>query len=77
MSATVTPNILKYIWVSPNFIPRLRIYRQLLNCPNLTYIVSSIRKDGFKDLDFFIPDEGTISEIPLIKIFVDKIDDTI
>ncbi len=77
LSATVTPNILKYIRVSLKLSLPLRIYRQPLNCPNLTYIVSPIRKAGFKNLDFLIPSGGAVSEIPKTMIFVDKMNEAI
>ncbi len=76
-SVTVTPNILEYIRVSLKLFPPSQIYRQLLDCLNLTYIVSPIRKTGFKDLNFLIPSGGAVGEIPKIMIFVDKIDDAI
>ncbi len=77
LSATVTPNILEYIRVSLKLSLPSRIYRQILDHSNLTYIVSLIRKTRFKDLDFFILSRGTVSEIPKTIIFVDKIDNAI
>ncbi len=77
LSTTITPNILEYIRFSLKISLLLQIYRQPLDCPNLTYIVSPIRKTGFKDLDFLILSGATISEILKIMIFVDKIDDAI
>ena len=74
LSAMVTPNILKYIWISLKFSPLLRIYRQLFNRPNLTYILNEIHKTGFKDLDFLILSESIIGKIQKTTIFVDKID---
>ena len=41
------------------------------------YIISLIHKTGFKDLDFFIPNEGIVGKILKIIIFVDKIYDAI
>lgn len=77
LSATITPNILEYIRVSLKLSPPSRIYRQPLDRPNLTYIVSPIRQAGFKDLDFLIPSGGAVGEIPKTMIFVDKIDDAV
>lgn len=77
LSATVTSNILEYIQISLKLYPPLQIYRQPLNWPNLTYIVSPIRKAGFKDLDFLIQSGGAVGKIPKKMIFVDKIDDVI
>ena len=77
LSAMVTLNILEYIRVSPKLSPPSQIYRQLLDRPNLVYIVSPIRKNRFKNLDFLIPDGGAIDETPKTMIFMNKIDDTI
>ena len=77
LSATITPNILEYIRVSLKLSPPLQIYRQPFNYPNLTYIVSPIRKTGFQDLDFLLPSWGAIGKILKTIIFMDKIDDTI
>lgn len=77
LSATVTLNILEYIRVLLKLSPPSRIYWQPLDWPNLTYIVSPIRKDKFEDLAFLVPSAGTIGEIPKTMIFVDKIDDAI
>ncbi len=77
LSATVTPNILDYIWISLKLFPSSQIYRQLFDRPNLTYIVSPIRKTGFKDLDFLIPSGDAVGKISKTIIFVDKKDDTI
>lgn len=55
----------------------LQIYRQLLNYPNLMYIVSLIHKTRFKDLDFLILSEGTIDKILKTIIFMNKITHTI
>ncbi len=52
MSARVTLNILKYIRVSLKLSPSSRIYRQPLDQPNLTYIVSPIPKPDMKTLLF-------------------------
>ncbi len=41
------------------------------------YIVSPIRKTGFKNLDFVIPNGSAVGKIPKIMIFVHKIDDII
>ena len=73
LSTTIIPNILEYIRVTLKLFPPLRIYRQPLNRPNLTYIVSPIRKTGFKDLNFLIPSRSAVGKIPKTMIFVDKI----
>lgn len=39
--------------------------------------MNPIYKNGFKDLDFLITDGDVINKIPKIKIFIDKIDNTI
>lgn len=68
----IISNILDYIRVSLKLFPPLQIYRQPLNQPNLIYIVSSIFKTGFKDLDFLILSEGAIGKILKTLIFVDN-----
>lgn len=75
--AMVILNILEYIRVLLKFLLPLRIYRQPLYCLNLIYIVSSIRKSGFKDLDFFILNGSAVGKILKTIMFVDKIDNVI
>lgn len=75
--AMVIPNILKYIRVSLKLSLLLQIYRQLLTCLNFTYIVSLIRKVGFKNLDFLIANGNTIGKIPKTIIVIDKIDEAV
>ena len=41
------------------------------------YIMSLIRKSGFKDLDFFIRNRSAICKVPKTMIFMDKIDNAI
>lgn len=77
LSATVIPNILEYIRVLSKFFLPLQISKQPLDCPNLTYIISIIRKTGFKDLDFLILSGDAVGKISKTMIFVDKIDDAI
>lgn len=77
LSATVIPNILKYIRILLKLSPLLQIYRQLFDHPNLTYIVNLIYKTGLKDLDFIILSKNIIGKISKTMIFVDKIDNTI
>lgn len=73
----ITPKIPEYIQVSLKFSLPLKIYRQPLHCPNLTYIVSLIRKTRLKDLDFFIPSKDTSDKILKTMIFMEKIIDAI
>ncbi len=77
MSATIILNILKYIKVSLKLFLPLQIYKQPLDQPNLTYIISPIRKPGYENLVFLIPSGRAIGKIPKTMIFVDLIDDTI
>lgn len=51
--------------------------KQLLDQPNLMYIVNPIHKIEFKDLDFFISNRGALGKIPKIIIFVDKINNAV
>lgn len=77
LSATITPNVFEYIRISLKLPPPLCIYRQSLDRPNLTYMVSSIKKPGFGDLAFAILNGGAICNILKIIIFVDSIDDAV
>ena len=71
ISTTITPTIFKYIRVLLKLFPLSRIYRQPLDWPKVTYIVSQIHKPGYEDLAFFVLSKGAIGEIPKIMIFVD------
>ena len=75
LSATITSNILEYIRVLLKLFPPSRIYRQPLDWPNLTYIVSPICKLGFKNLDFLVLSGRGIGNIPKTMILVDSIDE--
>lgn len=77
LSATITQNILEYIWVLLELFPPLSIYKQLHNWPNLIYIVNSIRKIVFKDLEFLLLSRDVIGKILKTRIFVNKIGITI
>ena len=74
---TITPNILKYVRILLKLSPPLQIYRQPLDYPNLTYIISPICKNRFRDVNFFIPCESAIGKLSKRMIFVDKIDNVI
>lgn len=50
-----------------------QIYKQPLNYPNLIYIVNSIHKTRFKDLDFLLSSEDIIDKILKTIIFMNKI----
>lgn len=75
--AIITLNILEYIRILLKLSPLLQIYWQPFDWPNLTYIVSQIRKNNFKDLVFLLSSAGTIKKSLKTMIFVDKIDDII
>lgn len=77
LSAINIPNILNYIQISLKLFLLFQIYKLFLNRPNLKYIVYLIQKSGFQDLAFFIPRHGSISEIPKIIVFINKIENII
>lgn len=77
ISARIILNILKYIRVLLKLSPPLRIYRQLLDRPNLVSIMNLICKPGYEDLAFLVPSGGTIGKISKTMIFVDLIDNAI
>lgn len=77
LSTTVTINILKNVRVSLKLSPSSQIYKQPSDRLNLMDIMSLIRKNGFKDLDFFILDGDTIGKIAKTIILMDKIDNII
>ena len=54
VSATMTPNIFKYIQKTLNFKTPIHLYQKLLDCPNITYIVTPITSFGFEDRNFLI-----------------------
>ena len=68
-------NVLDYICTSLNFRLSVRLYKQSLNCPNITYSVAKIKKLEYKELDIFIPSIGNLSTILKIIIFVDSINE--
>ncbi len=75
-SATVTPNVLEHIWESLQLWAPARLYKESLDHPNLTYLVSEIKKPGFEELDFVVPPRMAAFTIPKTMIFVDNIDTT-
>ena len=77
LSTIITLNIEKYIRVLLKLFLPLQIYKQPLDCLNLTYIISSIHKTELKNLDFFILSEGIVGKILKTIIFVEKIDNVI
>lgn len=52
LSATITPNVLEYVRESLQLRAPVRLYKESLDRTNLTYLVSEIKKPGFKELDF-------------------------
>lgn len=75
--ATITPNVLEYIYISLKLFPLLCIYKRSLNQSNLIYIVLLIKKPGFEDLAFAIPSSGAVRNIPKTMIFVNLIDNAV
>lgn len=52
----------------------MQLYKELSDCPNITYLVLEIKKSGFKKLDYIISPCIAASKIPKTTIFVDNID---
>ena len=77
MSATITPNILDYIWVFLKLLPPSQIYRLSLDRPNLKYMVCFFWKLGFQDLAFLIPKDSLVGLIPKTIVFVNKIENAV
>lgn len=74
LSATVTPNVLEYVQESLQLRAPVRLYKESLDRPNLTYLVSEIKKPGFEELDFVVSPHMAAFKIPKTMIFVDNID---
>ena len=74
LSATLAPNIIRYIEKSLYLHTQTRLYKQPIDRPIITQIVNPITKPRFKDLDFLI---SKAKLIPKTMVFIDKIDDVI
>lgn len=74
VSTTVMPNVLEYMQILLKLSLPACIYRQLLDKPNLTYMVVLIRKTGFEDHVLIILSTGIISNNLKTMIFVNSID---
>lgn len=72
--ATVTPNVLGYIGELFYLHSLTCLHKQPFDHPNITYIVNSITKLGFQNLDFLIFKAGLILKII---VFVNKIEENI
>lgn len=70
--ATITLNVLGYIRELFHLYALTLFYKQLLNCPNITQIVTYISKQGFNDLDYLVPKVSIISKT---MVFMLKIED--
>lgn len=71
LSATITSNVLGYIGQSLHLHSPTQFYKQPLDWPNITQMVTNITKPGFRDLEYLIPKAGLI---PKSMVFADKID---
>lgn len=76
LSATITLIILKYIRKFLRFRLAIRLYRELLDRSNITYLVREIVKPKYKHLSFLVLDNNRAGAIPKAIIFVDNIDET-
>lgn len=75
VSITMTINTLEYVRKTLNLKIPIRLYRRLLNCPNIIYAVTPITSSGFKDLNFLVsPKISGIGNIEKTMIFVDNVE---
>ena len=70
-------NVLDYIRAFLNLRLPVRLYKQSLDRPNITYVVAKMKKPGYKELDVFVPSIGGLSAISKTMIFVDSINEGI
>lgn len=75
LSITITPIVLEYICKSLKFRPAIWLYQELLDRPNIIYLVGEIVKPKYKDLAFLVPDGSRASAIPKTIIFVNNINE--
>ena len=73
LSATVTPNVLEYVRESLQLRESIQLYKESLDHPNITYMVTEIKKPRFEELDFLVSPTTGASAIPKTMIFVDNI----
>ena len=69
----MTNNVLDYIRASLNWYLSVKLYKQSLDCLNITYDIAEIKKLGYKELDIFVLLIRGLSAIPKTMIFVDSI----
>ncbi len=70
----MTLNTLEYVRKTLNLKTSIRLYQRPLDCPNITYTITSITSSGFEDLNFLIlPKIDGIGNIEKTMIFVDSI----
>ncbi|MCJ1467000.1 ATP-dependent DNA helicase Q5 [Pseudocyphellaria aurata] len=75
LSETITKKDLDFVRRSLSLRAPVRLYKESLDRPNVTYSVAEIRKPGYQELDVFLPSPGGSSGIPKTMIFVDNIDE--
>ena len=74
----MTSNILKYVRKTLNLKILVRLYRKLLDCPNITYTIFLITSFGFENLNFLItPKINGNNNIEKTMIFVDSVEKNI
>ena len=54
LSTTMRNNVLDYIHASLNLRLLVKLYKQSLDCPNITYGIAEIEKPGYEKLDVFV-----------------------
>lgn len=75
ISTIITPTILEFIHKSLKLRPLTRLYRELLDKPNFTYIFDEITKSKHEDLAFLILKKGRVDAIANTIVFIDDIKD--
>lgn len=74
LSIIITLIVLEYIRKSLKFRLAIWLYQELLDRPNIIYLIREIVKPKYKNLAFLVPDGSRASAIPKIMIFVNNID---
>lgn len=73
LSATLALNVLGFLHSLLHLRNKTRIYRILIDRPNITHIVSPIRSPQFTALSWLVGAEMAAHEIPKTMIFADSI----
>lgn len=75
MSATITPNVLKFVAKSIGLRSGFRLYKQSIDRKNICQFVCQIsQKAGYNQLESLVAGTGAAWTIPKTMLFVDSID---